>query len=96
MENPYQPSLIPPPQYKTRGFLLTLFGVLWVFVITDTISVDFFKAPLWLKFVITSGHLLAIASMLYPAPNKAVVTWVVASIVSLWAALQIMVLWYWN
>jgi hypothetical protein len=80
------------------GCLLPLAGGLWVLAISVTvpISADRYQAPLWLKFVITSGHLAATAGMLYPFRGKAVGTWIAAALVSLWAAMQVMVLWYWN
>jgi hypothetical protein len=64
------------------------------------ISDDYFQAPGWLKCVITLGHGAAVWAMFYPARGKGsvwkVLAGVAAGFLSLWAMLQVGVMWFWN
>jgi hypothetical protein len=63
---------------------------------TVPISADRYNAPLWLKLLITAGHLTAVAMMLYPFRGKTAGAWFLSIAVSIWAVLQVLVLGIWN
>jgi hypothetical protein len=99
-EPPTLPYATPAqPQRASRGGCLwPLAGGLWVLAITMAvpISADRYRAPIALKLAITLGHAAAIVALTWPFRGKAVATWVLAVLVSLWATLQLLILWIWN
>ena|SRR5688500_14595602 len=98
-----------PPQRRADrpappgGCLVALAGVTWVFPITSTVPISadrYTTAPIWLKWIITLGHAAAVYAMFYPvaggrAGQRALVI-AAAALVSLWAGLQVVVMWFWN
>jgi hypothetical protein len=64
------------------------------------ISADRYTASTWLKWVITVGHAAAVYAMFYPAAGgrvgQRILVIMAAGLVSLWAVLQVAVMWFWN
>ena len=92
----------PSPPSAGNGCLIGLAGVAWIVLITVTvpISADQYNAPEWLKWLITLGHAAAVFAMFYPARGRGGVwkafTAMAATIITLFALMQVAVMWFWN
>jgi hypothetical protein len=64
--------------------------------LTIPISADRYLAPRSVKWIVTIGHTLAIAALLFPIRGKPFAAWLLSILFSLFATLQVTVLWFWN
>ena len=63
---------------------------------TVPISADGYVAPRWVKWIVTIGHILAIVALLFPIRGKPFAAWLLSTLFSLFATLQVTVLWFWT
>ena len=86
------------PATSSSGCLMQVIAGLWVLAITITvpISADRYHAPMWVKYLVTGGHLAAVVIMSLPYRGKTRGATTVATLVSLWALMQVAVMWFWN
>lgn len=92
----------PPPRRTGAGCLVGVAGVAWIVLITATVpvSADGYSAPWWLKWLITLGHAAAVFAMFYPTRGRGrawkFVAAVAATGLTLFAFMQVAILWFWN
>jgi len=79
-------------------WILIALAIAWILGVSLTvpISADRYLAPRPVKWIVTIGHTLAIAALLFPIRSKPFATWLLSILLSSYATLQVAVLWIWN
>lgn len=85
-------------EQEQRGCLSSFLAAGWVIAasIAAHIGQDRYHNPLFLKLLVTVGHTVAIATLLYPHRYRPIGVWMLCVPLAFYALLGVMVMWFWN